>query len=86
MAVRHVPGRLGRLLRLYRERAHLSQERLAQAAGLGVRTVRGLEGGHVRRPHLRSLRLLAEALDLTQDQREELYLVRASESANSPAN
>lgn len=66
------PGALGELLRGYRKRARLTQEQLAGRAGLGVRTVRQLEGGRVRRPHRESIRLLAEALGLSAEQRAQL--------------
>jgi ribosome-binding protein aMBF1 (putative translation factor) len=41
----------GGLLRAYRERALLSQERLAERSGLSARVIRDLETGRVRRPH-----------------------------------
>jgi transcriptional regulator with XRE-family HTH domain len=71
---------MGQLLRGYRERALLTQERLAEVAGLSVRTVRGLELGQVRRPRMGSIRDLAAALELDDDEREALVLaVRATE-------
>jgi transcriptional regulator with XRE-family HTH domain len=54
----------GGLLRGHRERALLSQEQLAERAGLSVRTIRELEAGRVRRPRGTSVRLLAQALGL----------------------
>jgi len=54
----------GRLLRAYRERALLSQEQLAERAGLSARTIRELEAGRVRRPRGATVRLLAHALGL----------------------
>ena len=54
----------GDLLRQHRERAGLSQEELATAAGLSVRAVSDMERGRTSRPHGRSVRLLAEALKL----------------------
>jgi transcriptional regulator with XRE-family HTH domain len=54
----------GGLLRAYRERALLSQEQLAERAGLSARTIRELEAGRVRRPRGSSVRLLAQALGL----------------------
>jgi tetratricopeptide (TPR) repeat protein/DNA-binding XRE family transcriptional regulator len=56
---------LGALLRERRVRALLTQEELAERAGLSVRTIRGLESGGGRRPRGDSLRRLADALDLS---------------------
>jgi tetratricopeptide (TPR) repeat protein/transcriptional regulator with XRE-family HTH domain len=57
-------GGFGGLLRGYRERGLLSQERLAERSGLSARTIRDLEAGRVRRPRGASVRLLADALRL----------------------
>jgi hypothetical protein len=53
------------LLRAWRERALLSQEQLAARTGLGGRTIRRLESKDSHRPHGQSVRLLADALRLT---------------------
>ncbi|NUT51822.1 MAG: helix-turn-helix domain-containing protein [Saccharothrix sp.] len=66
-------NRFGALLRRWRQRAGLSQDDLADLAGLGVRTVRGLETGQRGNPQVRTVRLLAEALDLTGAERAELF-------------
>ena len=58
------------LLRFHRQRAHLTQQHLAQLAGLGTRTINDLERGRVRRPHADSVRLLADALRLRGEARE----------------
>src|SRR5262245_33639622 len=63
-------GSFGALLRAGRRRALLSQEQLAARAGLSERTVRDLETGRVRRPRDDTMRLLAEALQLSGPQRE----------------
>jgi tetratricopeptide (TPR) repeat protein/transcriptional regulator with XRE-family HTH domain len=55
---------LSTLLRVWRERAMLTQEQLAAQAGLNVRTIRRLETGELRRPRSASIRQLAEALGL----------------------
>jgi tetratricopeptide (TPR) repeat protein/transcriptional regulator with XRE-family HTH domain len=60
---------LAERLRLLRTRALLTQEQLAERAHLSVRTVRNLEAGHIRRPRAGSLRLLAEALGLSEEER-----------------
>ena len=49
-----------------RVQAGLSQEELADRAGLSVRTIRELEAGRVARPRKDSVRLLAEGLGLRE--------------------
>lgn len=58
----------GPVLRRRRTAALLTQEQLAERAGLSVRTIRDLERGRVRYPRPGSLRLLAEVLGLTGDE------------------
>jgi transcriptional regulator with XRE-family HTH domain len=55
---------IGDWLRAARQRMWLSQEELADQAGLSVRTVRNLESGSVRTPHPSSMRKLSAALGL----------------------
>src|SRR3954465_11942562 len=50
------------VLRSYRLRAKLTQDELAAAAGVGVRTVRDLERGRASRPQQTTVELLAAAL------------------------
>ncbi|MBV9324552.1 MAG: XRE family transcriptional regulator [Chloroflexi bacterium] len=59
----------GAELRRLRLRAGLTQERLAERAGVSVATISALEEGLRRRPYPNTLRVLAEALELSQDQR-----------------
>ena len=63
-------GSFGALLRAFRHRACLSQEQLAARAELSERTVRDLEADRVRSPRKDTVRLLADALALTEPERE----------------
>jgi len=65
-----------RTLRHYREAAGLSQEALAERAGLSARGLSDLERGVSRAPRLHTLSRLAEALGLSPAERE--TLLRAS--------
>lgn len=67
------PDAFALLLRRYRRVAGLSQQQLAEAAGLGVRTLRDLERGRVTRPQQGTVGSLAEALKLTPAQAVQLY-------------
>jgi tetratricopeptide (TPR) repeat protein/DNA-binding XRE family transcriptional regulator len=69
-------GSFGALLRRYRLASGLSQEELAQRAGLSVRALANMERGRTRRPYAHSVLLLAEAMGLSELQR--LQLDRAS--------
>ena len=62
----------GRLLRSFRLAAGLSQERLAELAGLSLRGISDLERGVRRRPRLETVRLLADGLSLVQEDRAAL--------------
>jgi tetratricopeptide (TPR) repeat protein len=53
-------------------RALLTQEQLAERAGLSVRTVRGLESGAARQPRTASVRQLGDALGLTASELQRL--------------
>jgi tetratricopeptide (TPR) repeat protein/transcriptional regulator with XRE-family HTH domain len=54
----------GAWLRSCRESAGLSQEQLAERAGLSIRAIRNLEHGHIEHPHPGTLQRLADALSL----------------------
>ena len=71
---------LGPLLYNYRKRARLTQEELAERSGLSVRTISNLEAARVRRPQRESLRRLADALGLTDQERARLQLVGVDET------
>ena len=59
----------GETLRQLRLRARLTQESLAERAGLSVRTISGLENGRIEQPRDSSVRCLAEALQLAEGER-----------------
>ncbi len=63
----------GILLRRWRQRALLTQEELAARAGLDARTVRRLEADDLRRPRTSTLRLVADALGLGEEERSQLW-------------
>jgi tetratricopeptide (TPR) repeat protein/transcriptional regulator with XRE-family HTH domain len=67
------PRKFGEVLRQYRLAAGLTQEELAARSGLSVRAIRDLERAWTGRPYHRSVRLLADALKLTDAQRSGLY-------------
>jgi tetratricopeptide (TPR) repeat protein/transcriptional regulator with XRE-family HTH domain len=78
-----------RLLRAHRLGALLTQEQLAERAGVSPRTIRELEHGRVRKPRLDSVRLLADALGLAGTTRVEFHTAARSadgaEAAHQPA-
>jgi predicted ATPase/DNA-binding XRE family transcriptional regulator len=57
-------------LRGFRRRARLTQEELAERAGVSVRTIRSLESDRLSSPRLSSVRALAEALGLEGEERQ----------------
>src|SRR5215471_2927518 len=66
-------GSFGEILRAYRHAAYLSQEELAARAELSERTVRSLEAGRVQSPRTDTVRLLADALGLSQADRKRWF-------------
>jgi tetratricopeptide (TPR) repeat protein/transcriptional regulator with XRE-family HTH domain len=63
-AVAEPPAQFASVLRRLRTGAGLTQEELAEVAGLSSRAVSYLEGGVVAMPHKETVRLLADALHL----------------------
>ncbi len=61
------------LLRKLRRERRLSQEALAAAANLHVRTIRGLETRHITHPRRSSISLLADALQLPATARSHFF-------------
>ncbi|SDF07333.1 Predicted ATPase [Blastococcus aurantiacus] len=66
------PGAFAEGLRSLRERRSLTQEELAARAGLTGKAVGALERGERRRPYPHTIRALADALDLDDDERAAL--------------
>jgi transcriptional regulator with XRE-family HTH domain len=68
-AIAEAPGEFAGLLRKLRARSRRTQQELADAAGLGLRTVSDLERGVAATPQKETVRLLADALGLIGPQR-----------------
>jgi transcriptional regulator with XRE-family HTH domain len=62
----------GERLRRLRETAGLTQEELASRAGLTAKAISALERGERRRPYPHTVRALAEALELSEEERASL--------------
>jgi transcriptional regulator with XRE-family HTH domain len=76
------PPRFGELLRQFRLSAALSQEALAERAGLSVDAVRALERGRRSNPRPDTLGMLFDALDLSTDDRQQLVAAATPASGN----
>jgi predicted ATPase/DNA-binding XRE family transcriptional regulator len=72
----HQSAGFGELLRQYRVAARLTQEELAERAGLSVRGLSDLERGLHRAPHPGTVSQLADALQLGQADRDRLLSAR----------
>nr|CEL19790.1 transcriptional regulator, SARP family [Kibdelosporangium sp. MJ126-NF4]CTQ97015.1 transcriptional regulator, SARP family [Kibdelosporangium sp. MJ126-NF4] len=70
-------GRFGTLLRQLRLDAELTQQELGERSGVSVRAIRRLETGSRGDPRVATVRLLADALCLSPDMREELLAAAA---------
>jgi predicted ATPase/transcriptional regulator with XRE-family HTH domain len=78
MATRDIP-RFGDLVRRHRTAAALSQEALAERAGVSARAISDLERGVHQAPHLETVRLLADALGLGEEDRAGLLAMARPE-------
>src|ERR671925_496402 len=85
MATTDGPGPFGVLLRQYRAAAGLSQEELAERAGLSKRGISDLERGQRRLPHPATARRLAAALNLDDVERAALLSSVATAASKSGA-
>jgi predicted ATPase/transcriptional regulator with XRE-family HTH domain len=73
----------GARLRLLREAAGLAQEELASKAGLSARAISMLERGERRRPYPHTVRSIADALALAEEERAALFATVHERSAVS---
>ena len=71
------PPEFGTLLRSFRLTAGLSQEALAERAGMSAQGIRALERGYRRTPQRGTLALLSAALALGDEQQQELEVAAA---------
>jgi predicted ATPase/DNA-binding XRE family transcriptional regulator len=78
-------GDLADLVRRFRLEARISQEALAERAGLSARTVSDLECGVARSPRAMTLTLLSEALGLSPADRDLLRIASRSTSESIDA-
>lgn len=78
MGTRAAGSAFGEHLRRYREAAGLTQEELAERAGLTGKAISALERGERRRPYPQTIRALAAALDLGDAERATLLATVAS--------
>jgi tetratricopeptide (TPR) repeat protein/DNA-binding XRE family transcriptional regulator len=62
----------GTIVQQHRVAARLTQEELAELAGLSVRALRDMERGHTQRPYRQSVRRVADALTLAGPARAQL--------------
>ena len=76
---------LGAVLRALREAAGLSQEELAERAGLSPHAISALERGTRTRPYPHTLRALAQALHLDEADRARLLAAVAPRPVRRPA-
>ena len=74
----------GSLLRSYRRIAGITQEELAERAGVSADTISNLERDIAHTPRKETIRLLAEALGLTPEERETFLAAARTMRATSP--
>ncbi|MBB4934485.1 DNA-binding SARP family transcriptional activator/DNA-binding XRE family transcriptional regulator [Lipingzhangella halophila] len=76
---------LASLVRVFRQRAGLTQHDLAGLAGLSVAALRDVEQGRVSRPRASTLRRLVEALDLARTEADELVRAGSRDAGGAPS-
>ncbi|MGH3147752.1 MAG: helix-turn-helix domain-containing protein, partial [Rubrobacter sp.] len=77
-------GTFGEMLRGLRESAGLTQEELAALAGMTAKGVSALERGERRRPYPHTVRSLADALSLLEEERAVLFAAIPKRAADPP--
>ena len=75
----------GMTLRQFREAAGLSQEELAERAGLSLRGISDLERGLRTTPRLETVRMIADGLGLNEEQRIDILNARNSSAGSRPS-
>src|SRR5438309_2181755 len=80
------PAVFGRLLRQYRHAAGLTQQDLAERAGLAGRAISDLERGARNRPYRDTVIRLADALGVAEPVRDELFAAARRAVPSSTAN
>src|SRR5579884_515104 len=81
----NAPAPFGLLLRRYRRAAGLTQDELAERAGLSARGISDLERGARGRPYRDTVQMLADALALNPEDRA-ILLSAARARVESPAS
>src|SRR5215469_12955137 len=76
------PGDFGELLQRRRASAGLSQEELAERAGLSQRGISDLERGRRHTPYPATVRRLSEALDLPEAEQHALVVAARAPNAS----
>src|ERR687890_1892557 len=74
----------GAQLRQLREAASLTQEELAARAGLAAKGISDLERGARQRPYPHTVRSLADALRLSEDERTSLFAAVPKRGGQAP--
>ncbi|MEV8372342.1 helix-turn-helix domain-containing protein [Kribbella sp. NPDC056861] len=71
---------IGQQLRALRRRTGLTQEELAERSSLSERSLRDLESGRVQKPRAKSIRLIATALELSDEETRQLLALIADDT------
>jgi transcriptional regulator with XRE-family HTH domain len=74
----------GAQVRTHRQRLGISQEELAARTGVSVRGIRNLEAGRTGRPRPGTVRLLADAFELSGTERDRFCRSALEDAAAAP--